>query len=488
MNMSNKLVVPISGLHCRACELLTEDKLREVKNIKKVDVNHQIGQAVIYYEGEKPGLEKINSLLQEIGYGVGEDKPEKTNTGGNQLSNIISVIAAVIIVYWLINKINLFDLSNWLNGSFSWPLAILVGLIAGVSTCLALVGGLVLGVAANHAKKNPNLTGFKKFQPHLIFNLGRILGFFILGGFLGLLGTTFKLSSLFNSILTIIVGLVIIILGLKLINIFPIFNKFDLTLPKSWGRKIKTNNPWLLGALTFFLPCGFTQAMQIYALGSGSFWQGGLIMALFALGTAPGLLGIGGLTSFFGQKKSKLFFQIAGIIVIAFGLFNLGNGYRLFQVSTAFSATPRTSSNYSQNKDSLEIKDGVQIVRMTEHNRGYSPNQFTIVKERPVRWIIQADAPYSCASALIVPSLKISKQLKPGENIIEFTPTQLGNIPFSCSMGMYTGNFRVVANEEDLSSESPETIIANQNNNDSGGCGSSGSCGCGSQNIDNDTL
>jgi len=46
---------------------------------------------------------------------------------------------------------------------------------------------------------------------------------------------------------------------------------------------------------------------------------------------------------------------------------------------------------------------------------------------------------------LIIPSLKIQKQLQPGENIIEFTPQKVGDLPFSCSMGMYTGVFHVVA-------------------------------------------
>ncbi len=81
---------------------------------------------------------------------------------------------------------------------------------------------------------------------------------------------------------------------------------------------------------------------------------------------------------------------------------------------------------------------------MTETNRGYQPNSFTIKKGIPVRWIISAQAPYSCASALIVPKYKIRAFLKASENIVEFTPNEIGIIPFSCSMGMYTGSFKVI--------------------------------------------
>ena len=43
-----------------------------------------------------------------------------------------------------------------------------------------------------------------------------------------------------------------------------------------------TLTPLLVGVVTFFLPCGFTQAMQIYAVSTGSFWLGGLSLAIFA--------------------------------------------------------------------------------------------------------------------------------------------------------------------------------------------------------------
>ena len=51
----------------------------------------------------------------------------------------------------------------------------------------------------------------------------------------------------------------------------------------------------VLGVATFFLPCGFTQAVQVYALSTGSPLTAGAIMAVFAIGTAPGLLALAGL-------------------------------------------------------------------------------------------------------------------------------------------------------------------------------------------------
>ncbi len=140
--------------------------------------------------------------------------------------------------------------------------------------------------------------------------------------------------------------------------------------------------------------------------------------------------------------------------MVAFGIFNLVNGYRLWQVTTGgFSKIinlKSSANNIINDNPNLEIVGGVRIIRMLEHNRGYTPNYFVILKDQPVKWIITAEAPYSCASSLVVPSLRIQTQLKAGENILEFTPDKTGEIRFSCSMGMYSGKFVVVDNPKDL--------------------------------------
>jgi len=446
--MSHKLIISISGLHCRACELLNEQSLAELPGVTAVSVSHETGRAEIEYETPAPEKKAIEKILKENGYSLAgydlrDSEPAincEINHNKSGRTNWQLLIPILILVYWLVSRFNFGDASSLIQGEFSLPLAILIGVVAGFSTCLALVGGLVFGLAANYAKNHPEASHWQKFQPHLVFNFGRIFGFFLLGGLLGLVGSAFKISPFFNGLLTVFVGLVVLVLGLKLLDVAPILNKLDFALPKSWGKKIQADSPLLLGALSFFLPCGFTQAMQIYALGSGSFLNGGLIMAFFALGTAPGMLSLGGLGSLLDQKKSRLLFKIAGVVIVLFALFNINNGLKLIKIS----GVATIGQNTTANETATVAREGeTQVVRMVESNRGYLPNRFNIIKNKPVRWVIDAQAPYSCASALIVPSLNISKQLQPGENIIEFTPDKIGEIPFSCSMGMYTGVFIV---------------------------------------------
>ena len=122
-------------------------------------------------------------------------------------------------------------------------------------------------------------------------------------------------------------------MGINLLDVFPWARKLQLTLPSFIGKKVHglkeinhTLMPFLLGAVTFFLPCGFTQSMQIYTLTTGNFVEGALTMFIFALGTLPVLALLS--FSFLGIKnktQSSIFFKAAGLIVLFFGAINLIN-------------------------------------------------------------------------------------------------------------------------------------------------------------------
>jgi sulfite exporter TauE/SafE len=124
-----------------------------------------------------------------------------------------------------------------------------------------------------------------------------------------------------------------LILGINLLDVFPWAKKLQPSMPKFLSKHAMgvskfnhTLTPLLVGVVTFFLPCGFTQSMQIFTLSTGSFITGALTMLAFALGTLP-VLALISFSSFSIQKSSKsgIFFKSAGLIVIAFALFNLIN-------------------------------------------------------------------------------------------------------------------------------------------------------------------
>ncbi len=458
MENINSAKISIKGMHCRSCELLVESNLLELNNIERVEVSHSSGEAIVFYKGEKPSDEVLTAAILKSGYEVGKDG--KKSFMDLSPKNLWLLTGASAIIFGVLMLIKILGLDNIsLGRDISQPglgMVLLIGLVAGISTCMAIVGGIVLSLSAKFSEKHPNATAQERLKPQAAFIAGRVVGYAVLGGLLGLLGSAFKMSSSLNAILTMLVGALMLFIGLQLTELFPALKKISFSLPPKLAKALglaKKQDSYnhkqaaIIGALTFFLPCGFTQAMQVYAISRGGFFEGAIIMSLFALGTAPGIFGIGSLAATVKKSGRDLFFRTAGIAIILFGLFNVSNAYRLLSVSDfsgLFLKEASSDKKIVSSDPNVVIEDGVQIVRMREHNRGYSPNKFTVKKGVPIKWIINAEAPYSCASALIVPSLKIQKFLEAGENIIEFTPDKVGLIKFSCSMGMYTGVFNVV--------------------------------------------
>jgi len=517
MSHNKYLTLPIKGMHCRSCELLIEEKLKDIPHIKSVDVNYKTGEAVIYHENNAPDMNLVTKALSEAGYEIGRsDKLPLLSRDKKEYASLGIAFLFLMMVYLVFKGLGLTSLNLMPDlSSPSWGLIIVVGLVAGFSTCMALVGGLSLGLSTKFAESHPAATPAEKFRPHLFFIAGRILSYALLGGLLGLLGTVFQFSPLANSILTILVGIVMLLMGLQLINVFPRLNKFKFSLPKGVSKALgfsqknkeySHKNAAFLGALTFFLPCGFTQAMQLYAVSTGSVWLGAMVMGLFALGTAPGLLSIGGLTSLVRGKFKERFFKVAGLAVIFFALFNLNNGYTLANLSVGGFGSNSSTPTKIVNDPNVTLENGVQIVHMTESSTGYSPNKFSIKKGVPVKWIIDAQDPFSCASSIVVSKLGINKSLVAGENIIEFTPEETGKLPFSCSMGMYTGAFNVYDGDVATAVETAVTSATPVQNSGSscgaskpvassgggcggggvasapssgGSCGGGGGCGCG---------
>ncbi len=449
------ITIPIAGMHCRSCEILIEEKLKEIPEVVKVDVKYKRGTADIFYDSQKPNREEIETAIREAGYAIGVvGKKPFFSRNVSDYKDLGIATLVLLIIFVVMRNLGLTNLSfaSSSSGVATPPVILLVGLTAGFSTCMALVGGLVLGISARHAEKHPEATALQKFRPHLFFNLGRIASYAALGGMLGALGSFLTMSGMLLGVLTLIIGIVMLFLGLKLVGIFPRFESVSLTLPKSVSRLFGSDyrkreyshrNAAMLGALTFFLPCGFTQSMQLLAVGSGSFVGGAFIMGLFALGTAPGLLGIGGIASAVKGIFAQRFFNFAGVVVILFAFFNISNGMNLLgwrnassQASPSSVEQPRVSA---ETRTSNVLDKSVQLVRMTQDGYGYHPQTLTVENGRPVRLIITSTNPYSCASSIIIPKMRVQKNLKAGENVIEFTPTEVGTIPFSCSMGMYTG-------------------------------------------------
>ncbi len=316
----------VSGMHCNACVALTESELEclpEITKVKSSLVTHSVEVTGDFGDKEREHIARdLNEVLKPHGYTISLEK-QKHKVRWSDFNLAIPIAGAFIAFFIILQKLGIVNLVT--TSDINYGTAFVIGLIASVSTCMAVVGGLVLSMSATFAKEGD------KVRPQVLFHVGRLVSFFILGGAVGALGSAFQLGMTGTLVLSFIVALVLLVLGINLLDVFPWAKKLQPTLPRFISKRVHglrnvnhTLTPLLVGVATFFLPCGFTQSMQLYALTTGSFWTGALIMSSFALGTLPvlALLSFGSL-GIHKKAQSGVFFKTAGLVVIFFGIFNL---------------------------------------------------------------------------------------------------------------------------------------------------------------------
>lgn len=470
----------VKGMHCASCEVLIEKKLLSLTNIKSVEAKANQGRVLIEYEGELPKTESLNKLFQKENYIFSEKKIE-VNNGFDKREFLITLGTGLLIILGFLGLIKL-GLSGLINVTSSSSLIafFIFGLLAGISTCAALIGGLVLSVSKQWLELYPeNRSTLSKLQPHLMFNAGRILSYTVLGAVLGAVGSRLQISLQFTSILVVVVSLVMVFLALQMLGI-KAFRKFQITTPRFITRYVANESnfkgrfmPFLMGAFTFFLPCGFTITAQGLALLSGNALQGGLIMFFFALGTLPMLLAIGFSSVSFSKRPhlSFRFLKIAGFLVLFFALYNINSQLNVLGFTSFNDVSPQLiQSSKAQEQGFAPVVNGKQVLKMEASSRGYQPNYFRIKTGIPARWEITDKGTNGCTNAIISRNLFDGEiSLTPSQTSVkEFTPTKPGRYKFSCWMGMVSGTIEVI----DASNPTSENNIAPSG---AKGCG----CGCG---------
>lgn len=330
----------------------------------------------------------------------------------------------------------------------------ITGLTVGGLTCLAVQGGLLASVIAakeeEEVKKGVNTRS--TILPTIAFLLAKLAAYAILGFVLGIFGGAIGISQTVQITMQFIAGIYMIAVALNLLNVHPIFRYVIIQPPKFLTRRVRNQSkskdlfaPAFLGAMTVFIPCGTTLAMEALAIASGNGFTGAAILSVFVLGTMPLFFGIGWVTSILGDNFREKFLRVAAIAVLYLGITSV-NG------ALVAGGSPTTIQSVTEDiliafgKDTAynntQITQNAEIVITSS---GYSPNYIKVKKGSPVTIKLVGKSAYSCASAFRIPSLGIARNLSANETqTVTFTPEKTGRIPFSCSMGMYRGVIEVI--------------------------------------------
>lgn len=208
--------------------------------------------------------------------------------------------------------------------------AFLTGLL-GSFHCVGMCGPIAL------ATPNIGQSFLEKLLAKLLYNLGRVFTYALLGLLLGSFGMGLKLAGLQQSI-SIGAGVIIILgvlLSSKWLNSFT-GNPFSIIKGQSIAKLFQKKSYaalFLIGVLNGLLPCGFVYIGLVGSVATQDAYQGVLFMALFGLGTLPLMLGVSMLGQFLSldlrrriNKLTPVFAIIIGCVFILRGM-NLGVPY-----------------------------------------------------------------------------------------------------------------------------------------------------------------
>lgn len=432
----NKKTLYIKGMHCPSCEILITDKFKEMSNVTIIKSSFIKQEAEVYFSGNLD-QDIINKKIQPFGYeiGVRQNDHEDQEPMDKKIFESLLIAVSLGLIYLIAKEINIIPNVD-IAGNLNLLTVLFLGLVASVSTCMATSGALFLSTVGNKTNS---------LKQAVAFSAGRIISYAIFGFIAGLVGSVIITNFKFGSVLTLLAAVFMILLGLDMLKILSFASIIPYGISSNVFRKLEHNlikdphkSAFFLGALTYFLPCGFTQATQVYALGLASPIQSALTMGIFALGTAPAILFIGSLRGLLKNTVYQYFMKVVAVGVLILGLYYASNFLSIYGIGVS------NRSNGANKTYESNVVDGQQIINMDVVSGGYSPSQFTIKKGIPVRWVINGKNVFGCQGYFIVPGLNISRSLNEGRNIIEFTPTQTGIINFSCGMGMYRGQITII--------------------------------------------
>ncbi len=376
--------------------------------------------------------------------------PEGKNRFLNGVSRNYAPLGGAVLagagLLFLLSKFNLLPANFSIEGNISYGLVFLIGLLASVSTCLAVTGGLLVSLASKYNEQATHLPAETRFVAHLSFNAGRIISYTAFGGLIGLAGSALTLSPAAYGIVAITASILMLLLGLQMLGLSPrVFKIGTPNIVKRWSDRLSQRRSgiaaFILGGLTFFLPCGFTQALQLYVLAKADPIAGALTMLAFSLGTLPVLLGISFTANFAGGNFKRYFFRFAGAAVIFLSFASIQQGLVLLDL---WPEKPAIAGKPGPQEKSA-IKEGKQVVEMKVVGLEYVPNRFMVVEGIPVEWRIDAQEAEGCGRVIVIPKLRISRLLSANAlTIIQFTPETAGDISFNCGMGMMTPGSKFV--------------------------------------------
>lgn len=331
--------------------------------------------------------------------------------------------------------------------------AFITGFTTGGLSCMAVQGGLLASSLASQIEKDLAVSGNLKTGPKyritlpiLLFLVSKLVVYTGLGALLGSLGQLLQFTPTAQAVLQFVIAVFMLGNALRMLNVHPIFRYFSFEPPAAVTRFVRRKargeatwfTPVMLGALTVLIPCGVTQTIMAAAIATGDPLAGAALVFAFTLGTSPVFFALAYLATRLGALLEKRLVRITAIALIILSILAVDTGLNL--LGSRYSLTRLASSLASKEQViSPEATDGSLILNVVDN--GYRPRRLHAPAGTPITLTLITEDVHSCSRAFLIPELDYGVILSAtGEEKVEIPPQTAGTVlPFTCSMGMYTG-------------------------------------------------
>jgi sulfite exporter TauE/SafE/copper chaperone CopZ/plastocyanin domain-containing protein len=465
----------VGGMTCASCRNRIERKLTGTVGVEAAEVNFNTGSATVVWNASVISFNEIVSVIEKLDYQVLDGRTGKPAT------EIAGTLIIIFALYMLLRGLGINSLSSAFplaGAGTGYGMLFIIGLLTSVH-CVAMCGGINLSqcipaaapAAAGVPVADPAVPAAERrprlLFPAILYNAGRIISYTTVGIIVGALGSVISVSGRFQGAVQLAAGAFMVIMGINMLGIFPALRRFTPRMPKVFTRKIGGQgggfgNPLFIGLLNGLMPCGPLQAMQLYALSTGSPVAGGVSMFLFSMGTVPLMFGLGALGSLLsgparGPAFRRRIMRAGAVLITVMGMAMFSYGFGLAGLNFDFvdravaAINPFAVETGGAGAAFVPvIADGVQTVNSSLSGGRYPA--ITVQAGIPVKWIINAPqgSINGCNNRMIIREYRIEHQFTPGENVIEFTPERTGKFSYSCWMGMIRSSITVVEEGQSL--------------------------------------
>ncbi len=218
-----------------------------------------------------------------------------------------------------------------MNGELTLLAALAAGLV-GSTHCLGMCGGIAGALGAS--ARSISDSGRGAFLYTVLFNLGRISSYALIGAIAGTLGSGIISAAdlpVLSAAARGLTGLLIVLIGLQIAFGWSLLRFIEESGARFWTRLaplarriLPVRTPVqaiMLGMLWGWLPCGLVYSILLMALLAADPARSALLMAVFGLGTLPAmtLTGLAGtrLKLSMSRRPVRL---MAGLILVVLGL------------------------------------------------------------------------------------------------------------------------------------------------------------------------